>query len=118
MLLWFLKNKYEWGAIILRYSPANSYFRKGHMDGDNQNLIINLSHWVFKEVRHIVMHYAFYIIFASCANVYHYCLESHRGTSYTLACQCAYSLSKTPSRFFGINEVLYYSYMGTYHFST
>ena len=36
----------------------------------------------------------------------------------TLACQRAYSLSKTPSRFHEKNEILYYSYMGKIHFST
>ena len=37
---------------------------------------------------------------------------------HTLAWKQAYSLSKTPSRFCGKNENLYYSYMEEIHFST
>ena len=39
-------------------------------------------------------------------------------TRYTLACQRAYSLSKTPSRFFEKYENLYYSYVDEIQFST
>ena len=36
-------------------------------------------------------------------------LEVH--AHHTLACQCAYSLSKTPSRFYQKSKILYYSYV-------
>ena len=41
-----------------------------------------------------------------------------RDSHHMLACQRAYSLSKTPSRFYEKNEILYYSYMDEIHFST
>ena len=41
-----------------------------------------------------------------------------RDSRHMLACQRAYSLSKTPSRFYEKNEILYYSYMDKVHFST
>ena len=41
-----------------------------------------------------------------------------RDSHHMLACQRAYSLSKTPSRFYEKNEILYYSYMGKIPFST
>ena len=41
-----------------------------------------------------------------------------RDSRHMLACQRAYSLSKTPSRFYEKNEILYYSYMDEIHFST
>ena len=41
-----------------------------------------------------------------------------RDAHHTLACQRAYSLSKTPSRFYEKNQILYYSYMDEIHFST
>ena len=43
-------------------------------------------------------------------------LEVH--THHTLACQCAYSLSKTPSKFYQKREILYYSYVKKHQFST
>ena len=41
-----------------------------------------------------------------------------RDSHHMLACQRAYSLSKTPSRFYEKNEILYYSYMDKIQFST
>ena len=41
-----------------------------------------------------------------------------RDLHHMLACQRAYSLSKTPSRFYEKNEILYYSYMDIIQFST
>ena len=41
-----------------------------------------------------------------------------RDARHMLACQRAYSLSKTPSRFYEKNEILYYSYMDKIQFST
>ena len=43
-------------------------------------------------------------------------LEVH--THHTLACQCAYSLSKMPSRFYQKKENVYYSYVRKHQFST
>ena len=39
-------------------------------------------------------------------------------THYTLVRQRVYSLSKTPSRFFENHDILYYSYMDKFQFST
>ena len=47
-----------------------------------------------------------------------WCSWYPRDARHTLACQRAYSLSKTPSRFYEKNEILYYSYMAKIQFST
>ena len=43
-------------------------------------------------------------------------LEVH--AHHTLACQFAYGLSKTPSRFYQKKEILYYSHVKKHQFST
>ena len=45
-------------------------------------------------------------------------LRTPKDAHYILAYQHVYSLSKTPSRFFEKHDILYYSYMGKFQFST
>ena len=64
------------------------------------------------------VHFSPHHSWLSSSKVHCRCSWYPRDSRHTLACQRAYSLSKTPSRFYERNEILYYSYMDKIQFST
>ena len=99
------------------YTGLFPWHASGGACGQDQSDFHCLSHLSYAPDLPTV-HFSPHHSWLSSSKVHCRCSWYPRDSRHTLACQRAYSLSKTPSRFYEKYEILYYSYMDNIHFST
>ena len=92
---------------------SHDMLQGSNVDRDSQNFVVCPSYLMLQVFQPCI---SLHIIHGS--QIQKCCSWYPRDARHTLACQRAYSLSKTPSRFYEKHEILYYSYMDKIHFST